>query len=545
MPKANKTPNKLTYIVPTIGLFFLFAILTFALAPSFSLSTSALSVYSQDSTSNTPTLTSSSLSMTIFPATSPNNDISSANTSRTLDSFNVNNLDSGTHSIRNTTNYRSHNVSIKASNIEYYTLSISYADGSNALVNTKPIGIGNSITMNSVDNNGIKGSNLSDNTWGWGWSESSNTNSSDLLYKPVLTTNSTIASNMNPTNNNIDVNGTLTFAAKFSSDAIGGNYTTNVKLTLVAPAVEVVKVFDGITTMQAMTSDICGNAKENDTAQLIDTRDNKTYWVTKLKDGNCWMTQNLGLDLSNITLTSADSNVTSSWTPNLTSQVWYADDTVVAYYDPGEYVYTTPTVRNGCSNVEALSDCVVKGWKDVSGLRKSADANFYKDNSDSVHNATEYDAHFLVGNFYSFTAAIAGSSIASNFVPTKDICPKGWRLPSHANSALDKSYYGLMSSYGITPSSSTDINNLSLDVRLSPLFLLYGGRLDGRNGGGAAARATQGYLAGMGSTGSYWVADAGDSAGQGKYAFSFALGSAVTTSSGTRSYGYSVRCVAE
>ena len=50
--------------------------------------------------------------------------------------------------------------------------------------------------------------------------------------------------------------------------------------------------------MQEMTSTICADAAENDTAQLTDTRDGKKYWVTKLADGNCWMTQNL--DLGNL-----------------------------------------------------------------------------------------------------------------------------------------------------------------------------------------------------------------------------------------------------
>ncbi len=45
--------------------------------------------------------------------------------------------------------------------------------------------------------------------------------------------------------------------------------------------------------MQQMSDQICTNTKENKTKQLIDIRDGKSYWVTKLKDGNCWMTQNL------------------------------------------------------------------------------------------------------------------------------------------------------------------------------------------------------------------------------------------------------------
>ncbi len=66
--------------------------------------------------------------------------------------------------------------------------------------------------------------------------------------------------------------------------------------SLAAGAGEVVTVFDGITTMQQMTSTICNNAQVGDTVKLLDTSeggDGISYQVTKLKDNNCWMTENL------------------------------------------------------------------------------------------------------------------------------------------------------------------------------------------------------------------------------------------------------------
>ena len=76
-------------------------------------------------------------------------------------------------------------------------------------------------------------------------------------------------------------------------------------------------LFNGITTMQEMTPQICTDALENDTVRLQDTRDGKYYWVAKLPDNNCWMTQNLDLDLSTSkTLTPADTNIPRNWTPS-------------------------------------------------------------------------------------------------------------------------------------------------------------------------------------------------------------------------------------
>ena len=49
-------------------------------------------------------------------------------------------------------------------------------------------------------------------------------------------------------------------------------------------------------------------------ALLTDTRDGNTYYVAKLKDGKCWMSQNLRLGGSSpITLTSATSDVSSNY----------------------------------------------------------------------------------------------------------------------------------------------------------------------------------------------------------------------------------------
>ena len=72
--------------------------------------------------------------------------------------------------------------------------------------------------------------------------------------------------------------------------------------------------------MQEMTPEICASAKENDTTRLEDVRDGKLYWVAKLADGNCWMTQNLDLDLTaGVELTPETSDVSANWDPGATT----------------------------------------------------------------------------------------------------------------------------------------------------------------------------------------------------------------------------------
>lgn len=79
---------------------------------------------------------------------------------------------------------------------------------------------------------------------------------------------------------------------------------------------------NGYYAMQDMTNEICDavpkliSEYEANTTQLIDLRDNKIYFVSKLADGKCWMTQNLNYELSNsgTTLDPSTSSVATSRT---------------------------------------------------------------------------------------------------------------------------------------------------------------------------------------------------------------------------------------
>ncbi len=90
------------------------------------------------------------------------------------------------------------------------------------------------------------------------------------------------------------------------------------------------EIFSGITTMQQLTKSVCNAATENETKKLTDTRDSKTYQVTKLKDGNCWMTQNLDYDGYGTKYTNA-----SSWTNSGSQAMFYdpGDSTTGNYYN--------------------------------------------------------------------------------------------------------------------------------------------------------------------------------------------------------------------
>lgn len=122
--------------------------------------------------------------------------------------------------------------------------------------------------------------------------------------------------------------------------------------------------------------------KSNDAQRaLYDIRDNETYTVRKLADGNCWMTENL--NISGITVSSTNTNLPegASYTiPNSSADNWCIDDT------------------EECANTQniLLANVTVPGY----------------------------------GTYYSWRTATAGyGSYSTDGTIEYSICPKGWRLP--------------------------------------------------------------------------------------------------------------------
>lgn len=147
---------------------------------------------------------------------------------------------------------------------------------------------------------------------------------------------------------------------------------------------QLVNYLDDVTYMQDLTAAQCSGSSDGATATLRDRRDNNTYTIAKI-NGNCWMTQNLRLS-GGRTLTSADSNVASSW-----------------------YFPNTSLTSGDDSYTDAYS---------------------------TISSNTSY------GGYYNFCAASAGTNCQSStkYNTTYDICPKGWRLPTRSEQRGITSY---------------------------------------------------------------------------------------------------------
>lgn len=220
--------------------------------------------------------------------------------------------------------------------------------------------------------------------------------------------------------------------------------------------------------MQDMDPWICGAVTYVDTpseAQLIDIRDNKTYYVTKLKDNNCWMTQNLALDLE-----TTPTNVA----PLTSENTDLNDNSLTGAYELG-YTYENNILSWRPANAtKTFNGTSVSGWTSSNTVPSSARKT---DGALSGHQA--------IGNYYNWSATIASDDSRSltSGNANNSICPKGWRLPSKSSDE-----FNILNNLYNNGSTSSDA-----DLIVAPLWLMRSGVIDG------------GTLKNYGTNGRYWL----------------------------------------
>lgn len=88
-------------------------------------------------------------------------------------------------------------------------------------------------------------------------------------------------------------NAPLSIAFDLPANLSEGLYDVTIYITNLAKSYTKEKAIGIYKPMQEMTTEFCASMTLEEQKQFLDTRDNKIYWAAKLKDGNCWMTQNL------------------------------------------------------------------------------------------------------------------------------------------------------------------------------------------------------------------------------------------------------------
>ncbi len=356
-------------------------------------------------------------------------------------------------------------LSISTNNPTGYRVFMRTSNGKNTLVGTN----GSSAVISAVAD-GATEENFGNNSWGYSLNREGEVDAGVTQYYAVPTKLTQIESSTEMAG---DYN--LAFAAKVDTTIPSDNYSNSVVVSAVANPSAITALNDAI-FMQEMTSQICANSAEGETKQLIDNRDWKKYYVTKLKDGKCWMTQNMAIDFGNgegevAKLTPADSDVTREWgldsasTPMqptrraISAATNREEGLVASSWDTGEYVLATPSAARGCGGTTTLETCPQAGFIDVSGadgidwkptfVAQEGEFNGQTYQYRTVDEATHtYDPHFMMGNYYSWSAATAGSGgAAMGAEAPESLCPKGWQLPKVSG---DYSFQQLFNTYSVS-----------------------------------------------------------------------------------------------
>ena len=457
-------------------------------------------------------------------------------------------------------------LEVSTNNETGYSLYLATANGKSTLKSLNPA---TTAEVQAVTGE-VTATGFGANTWGYNLGQAA---TEETIYQAVPTTTSEPqVTTTGPTTGDGTVAAdvySLNFGAKVDADLPSGTYGNEVVVSVVTNP-EYVPTLSRIANMQDITPEICAKSAENETARLMDTRDNKLYWVTKLKDGNCWMTQNLDYDIpaggitgdqaaktdlsDGRTWATGDPSSSNPYPAQATTTENYHNPSNTGTYswDPGMYVKTTPTDWNKyCDDVPGYGYpvCAEAGWTDVSTMTAMTEER----TDGVVTNGNTYDAHYLVGNFYQWNAATAGSGgtitsgeiidvpadLETNPVSAEDsICPKGWELPKIWG---DTSFINLLSQYssddtssiftGLTTGTMSGIINGG-KIATAPLYLQYSGYTN-----------TDGALWYAGLGGLFWSSTAGSDPSD-AFTLNFGVSDVYAGVGNARYLGGSVRCLA-
>ncbi len=435
------------------------------------------------------------------------------------------------------------NLTVATNNYSGYGIYLYTSNGESTLA---PLNPNVESAINAISTDGVTYSDFGGNTWGY--SLSKDAVSDATTYSAVPVSGTTPVTTVGEARANDVYN--LTFGAAVDLTLPSGDYKNSVVVSVVANAADL--SISTIDTMQAMSTEVCENSFEGETKQLIDTRDSKTYYVAKLKDGNCWMTQNLDLDLTTTGLDSTSSDIGSAaYAADGTVKTWDANsqyaptETITKTtidtgdtsnyvntwsWDQGTYVLKYPQKGASCGSVENISACsdfqkIDDSW--TGDFTANADTGTYT----AVDEANKkYDPHYLIGNYYMWNAAVAGTGgdADGNPIVSKtaedSICPKGWGLPENGK------YGTLLTQYGVNSSVSGTNYNIAGD----PLHFV--------RSGGVSIDSGVLYNAGVG--GFYWSSTATSSAST-AYGLYFNASDVYPSGYNSRWVGRSLRCVAD
>ena len=453
------------------------------------------------------------------------------------------------------------NVAVNT-NIAYgYTLSATVGNNSNYNGDSLYNSVDHTNTFTNIATDAGLTSLSDGNTWGYSYKDNTASTPTWSNYNGLPLYSSTAATLLD-TNTNTSGSADIKIAAKVGSSQASGEYNNVINFTVVSKPIPVTLLdafiayhaeqYNGYYTMQSMTPEICSLAEEGSELQLIDIRDNKLYWVAKLKDHNCWMTQNLDLDLSHeVALTSETSDIDpeSYGTTIYTAETGYSKDetTGVVSWLPSTIdssgIQRADTIDMVWSNNN--TSATVSGWSNNNYRPYSADAGERYRYTDVSGNETVYTslntclsgtnndrvgcqlAH--IGNYYNWSVTVASNNTASaqsNTTYSNSVCPKNWHLPTNGK------YETMLQAQAIWAGTGANYGvDGYLKIRTSPLYFLRSGVIYGNS------------LSNFGYDGGYWSNTF--SSGVNSYSMYFSADSVAPAYNFNRNLGFLVRCIAK
>ena len=361
-------------------------------------------------------------------------------------------------------------VSVGTNNPSGYTLTMT--SSSTDLTRTEKVGdtypVISTLTSETTE------SNFTTNRWGYRF----NDNTANTNYQP-FTTNILVKEYDKAVNNDTR---TITFASKIDTTQAPGTYELALNFTAVANP--------NLSTMQNLADAQCPTTP----TEVIDSRDGTVYTIQRLADGNCWMLDNLALDLSKdsvkTNLTSATTNAPDA---NLTS---LKNNVVAKTADGGSWTnsYTAPYI--------ATSGTENGGW-----------------DADTVASTKYGSGSGKIGIYYNYCAASANTicSDSNSSNASYDICPVGWKLPA-GDTGSGSFYYLYNTGY------SSNVANFQAALSTPLSGNVYGGSANDQGSRGkwwSSTRISSTSMCGL-------YVDASNVYPQSDY---------------SRNYGYSIRCI--
>ena len=155
-------------------------------------------------------------------------------------------------------------------------------------------------------------------------------------------------------------------------------------------------------TLQTFGSTECGTMNVGDVSALRDTRDNNTYAIAKLEDGNCWTIENLRLDPSTISFDNSNTNLPTQ-----------------AFIDDAP---NSSTNNRLCNTDDAT--CIDSIRYNTNNINRSLPASY-----DTNTRNNSWYSYGVMYNWYTASAGNGTFTMGTGNV-AGDICPSGWRLPT-------------------------------------------------------------------------------------------------------------------